>query len=228
MPELKKILGPRVPPERLTEERARFMTPTLLLGTAALLLVISIFFPHWRMVLLAPQYPGGLEVRAYLNHLEGDVAEIDGLNHYIGMRPLGEAAELERTLAIGAVLVIALLVAAAIFVHSRWAAYLSLPAAGFPVFFLLDLQYWLRDFGTNLDPRAPLSSSIEPFVPPVLGRGTVGQFATVAYPGTGMILAIVASVLILVGLYFHRRAYKPLVEARREEAEAEDARKAEG
>ena len=37
-------------------------------------------------------------VNAYINHLEGDVQEIDGLNHYIGMRPLGEAAQLERTI----------------------------------------------------------------------------------------------------------------------------------
>ena len=53
--------------------------------------------PYWSLVLHAPQYPGGLVVNAYINHLEGDVQEIDGLNHYIGMRPLGEAAQFERT-----------------------------------------------------------------------------------------------------------------------------------
>ena len=81
--------------------------------------------------------------------------------------------------------------------------------------FLADLQYWLASFGTNLDPRAPLSSSIEPFVPPVLGKGYVGQFSTVATPGAGLILATIASLLVIAGLYFHRRAYKPLVDARR-------------
>jgi len=217
-PSLKKVLGPRLSLEQIAEARARFLVPTLLLGLAGFLLLVSIFLPYWRLVLEAPQYPEGLEVRAYLNRLEGDVREIDGLNHYIGMRPLGEAAQLERTLSIAAVGGIALLALGAVYIHSKWALLFCLPALGFPFIFLADLAYWLRDFGTNLDPKAPLSSSIEPFVPPVLGRGTIGQFATVAQPDVGLILAFVASALIAVGLYFHRRAYKPLVEERKARA----------
>ena len=211
---MERWLGPRVSPEELAERRLHFLLPTLALGFAALLLLISIFLPFWKMTLLAPQYPGGLHVTAFLDRLEGDVREIDGLNHYIGMRPLGEAAQLERELSIAAVAAIALLVAAAIWIHNRHAALLALPALLFPVGFLADMYYWLRTFGTNLDPTAPLSSSIDPFVPPVLGRGVVGQFATVAMPGTGLLLAFGASALILAGLWLHRRAYKPLVEAR--------------
>jgi len=211
---LDQVLGPRVDPELLAERRMRFLLPTLTLGLAGLLLVVSIFLPYWQMTLLAPQYPGGLRVEAYLNHLQGDVREIDGLNHYIGMRPLGEAAQLERSLSIAAVAVIALLVVAAIYIHNRWAALLALPALLFPAVFLADMHYWLRHFGTNLDPAAPLSSSIDPFIPPVLGRGTVGQFATVASPGTGLLAAAAASLIIVAGLWLHRRAYKPLVEAR--------------
>ena len=215
MTKLERLFGPRVP-ERLSErERRRFALPTALLAIAAVLVLISIFQPYWVLVLNAPQYPGGLKVTAYLNHLEGDVREIDGLNHYIGMRPLAEAAQLERSLSIAAVLATGLLILAAVFIHNRWAALVALPALLFPLFFLLDLQYWLRDFGTNLDPTAPLSSSIKPFVPPVLGEGVVGQFSTVALPGAGLVLATVAALLVAVGLYFHRRAYKPLVEARR-------------
>jgi hypothetical protein len=211
---LERLIGPRVTPEELAERRLHFLLPTLALGAAAVLLVASIFLPYWRMTLLAPQYPQGLRVRAYLDRLEGDVREIDGLNHYIGMRPLGEAAQLERELSVAAVAVIALLVVAAIFIHNRRAALLALPALLFPAGFLGDLYFWLRNFGTHLDPKAALSSSIDPFVPPVLGRGTVGQFATVAYPDSGLWLAFAASALILAGLWLHRRAYKPLVEAR--------------
>ncbi len=209
---LARVFGPRVPRERLAADRARFLAPTLLLTSAAALLVVSIFLPYWHMKLLAPQYPKGLTVDAYLDRLEGDVREIDGLNHYIGMRPLGEAATLERAWSVTAIAAIVTLVLAAIFIHNRKAAWLSLPALCFPVVFLADLHFWLRSFGTNLDPRAPLSSSIKPFVPPVLGRGTVGQFATVATPGPGLILATVAAIAIVAGLWYHRRAYKPLVE----------------
>ena len=216
MTKLQKIIGPRVSVQEMAERRVRFMLPTLLLGTAGFLLVVSIFVPYWSMVLNAPQYPGGLKVQSYINRIEGDVAEIDGLNHYIGMRPLAEAAQLEQSLSVAALTVIALLLVGAVFIHTKWAALVSLPAMLFPAVFLGDMYYWLHNFGTNLDPKAPLSSSIKPFTPPVLGRGYVGQFSTDAYPGPGLILATVASVLILVGLVMHRRAYKPLVDAQAE------------
>jgi copper chaperone NosL len=213
-----KIVGPRAPMELLRQYRLRYLLPSLLLALAAFCLLVSIFVPYWRMTLLAPQYPGGLQVQVYVDRMTGDVREIDGLNHYIGMRPLGEAAHLERSLSIIAIAVLSLLVVAAIFIHSRWAALLALPALLFPALFLGDLAFWLRNFGQNLDPRAPLSNAIKPFVPPVLGEGVVGQFRTVAMVERGFYLAILASCLVLLGLYFHRRAYKPLVEAARHEA----------
>lgn len=210
---VEKILGPRVPAEEMRANRGRYLLPTALFLLAALLLLVSVFQPYWHMTLFAPQYPKGLTVHAYLNNLEGDVSELDGLNHYIGMRPLAEAASFEKSISVIGVLVLALLVLAAVFVHSRWAALLALPALLFPVIFLLDLQFWLANFGTNLDPTAALSSSVKPFVPKVLGEGLIAQFKTVAKPGVGLWLAMLASLLVLIGLYFHRRAYKPLVEA---------------
>lgn len=211
-PELEKIIGPRIPPEELKRNSIRYIIPTLLFAIAAILLVISITRPWWRLKLNAPQYPQGLFVTAYVNRMAGDVAEIDGLNHYIGMRPLAEAAELERTLSVFGISALALLILAAAFVHNRWAALLALPALFLPVFFLADLQFWLANFGMNLDPTAALSSSVDPFIPPVLWEGKIAQFSTVPRLLSGFWLAASASGLILVGLYFHRRAYKPLVD----------------
>ncbi|MCS7222396.1 MAG: cytochrome C [Anaerolineae bacterium] len=215
METLEKLVGPRTPAEQMAQDRLRYLLPTVLLGLAAFCLLVSIFVPYWRMKLLAPQYPRGLQVQVYVNRLAGDVREIDGLNHYIGMRPLSEAAQLERSLSIFVIAVLSLLVIAAIYVHNQWAALLSLPALLFPVIFLGDLYFWLWNFGQNLDPKAPLSSAIKPFVPPVLGEGVVGQFRTIAAVDRGFYLALLASALILLGLYFHRRAYKPLVDAER-------------
>lgn len=212
---LEEIVGPRVPPEELKRRWPRYFLPTALLALAAVALVVSWFLPYWHMTLLAPQYPKGLHVTAYLNRLEGDVREIDGLNHYIGMRPLEEAAQLERSLSVMLVGVLALLVLAGVLIHNWWAALLTLPAILFPAGFLADLYYWLSNFGQNLDPRAPLSNAVKPFTPPVIGVGTVGQFKTVASVGVGWWVAAGASLVILIALWFHRRAYKPLVEARR-------------
>jgi hypothetical protein len=213
--DMDRLIGPRVPADELKAHRARYALPTLFFTAAAILLLISLFLPWWQLTLHAPQYPKGLAVEAYLNRLDGDVSEIDGLNHYIGMRPLNEAASFERQVSMYGIVGISLLILAAVFVHNRWAALLALPALLLPVFFLADLQFWLANFGTNLDPTAALSSSIEPFIPPVLGEGTIGQFRTMALPDYSLYLAFVASGLILVGLFFHRRAYKPLVDAQR-------------
>jgi copper chaperone NosL len=207
------VIGPRLSADEIHRHAGRYMLPSLCFVLAHAALIVSLFFPYWTMTLEAPQYPQGLHVNAYLNRLEGDVDEIDELNHYIGMRKLGDAAKFEKAVAIGVTIALALLVQAAIVVHSRWAAVLVLPAVGFPAFFLLDLHLWMSHFGTHLDPHAALSNSIKPFVPPVLGTGIIGQFKTVAAAGPGLQLAALAAALVVIGLFFHRRAYKPLVDA---------------
>src|SRR5690606_27420330 len=128
----------------------------------------SLFLPYWHMELQAPQYPAGLHMTAYLNSLTGDVAEIDGLNHYIGMRSLFEAAQLERQIGVFAMIALIVMLEFAASIHTRWAVLLVAPAILFPVVFLVDLQLWMRHFGLNLDPNAPLSSAVKPFVPTAL------------------------------------------------------------
>lgn len=208
------IFGPRVPQDVWRKERKRFLLPTLFFVIAVILLFVSIFFPYWSLKLHAPQYPDGLTTELYINRVAGDIKEIDGLNHYIGMKPLEEAATLERTLSIFAIVGIILLILCAVYVHSPIALFLSVPAIFFPLFFLADLYFWMRNFGMNLDQRAPLSGSIKPFVPPLLGEGKIGQFKTVASWELGLYMSIAASVLIIIGLFYHRRAYKPLMNNR--------------
>lgn len=206
------VIGPRVSNDELHRHAGRYAAPAVAFLVARVALLCSLFMPYWLMTLHAPQYPDGLHVSAYLNRLEGDIDEIDHLNHYIGMRPLGEAAKFEKTVAIGATIALVLLIEGAMVLHSRWAALLALPAILFPVFFLVDLHLWMSHFGTHLDPHAALSTTIKPFVPPVLGTGVIGQFRTVASAGPGLWLAGGAAVMVLVGLVLHRRAYKPLSE----------------
>ena len=214
MDEREIFLGPRIPQELWEKEKKRFLLPSIILFIAAFLLLISIFLPYWNLTLHAPQYPGGLNIELYVSKVVGDVSEVDGLNHYIGMKPLEEAAPLERSLSIYIIIGIVLLCVAAIFVHSPVTLFLSIPAMLYPLFFLGDLYFWMWNFGMNLDQRAPLSGAIKPFVPPLLGEGKIGQFSTIAMWDTGLYMSIAASVLILIGLYFHRKAYKPLLDAK--------------
>ena len=84
--------------------------------------------------------------------------------------------------------------------------------------FVADLYYWMRTFGLSLNPEAPLSASVKPVVPTVIGEGGIGQFHTYAELGHGYWLAVGCAVLTVVGFVFHRRAYKPLHERMRKAA----------
>lgn len=193
---------------RFWERFGRWL-PSLLWVAAAVLLVVSMSYPYWGMILEAPQYPGGLQMRVFVNRMTGDddptrdeVAEIDNLNHYIGMKSLTEAAKVERSIAQPAVYLMALLLLVAAVWRRRWTWLLVVPALGFPLVFLGDLAFWMTYYGQNLDPYAPLSSAIHPFTPPILGRGVIGQFSTVASIEQGWYFLAAASLLIAVGLVF--------------------------
>jgi hypothetical protein len=181
---------------------------------AAVLILASMLFPYWGLVLQAPQYPGGLELRVFVNSMTGDadpvldeVAEIDGLNHYIGMKSLYDAAKFERSIAIPAVIImVILLVIAAVWKH-RFSWLLTIPAFSFPFVFLGDLAFWMNNYGQNLDPYAPLSSAIAPFTPPVLGEGVIGQFVTVANVQIGWYMLVGGSALIVIGILLRWRDY---------------------
>jgi hypothetical protein len=108
---LEKIIGPRVPAQEIGgESRAVPAADRCSSCWRRCCWWCRSFLPYWELTLNAPQYPKGLSVQAFLNDLEGDVAEIDGLNHYIGMRPLAEAATFEKSISVIGVVVMALLI----------------------------------------------------------------------------------------------------------------------
>jgi hypothetical protein len=217
MKTLDRILGPRVPREEMEAHPSIYRLPAYLFTGAAMLLMISMLLPYWVLRMSAPQFPKGLSIQAYVNRLAGDVVELEGLNHYVGLDSFEDGAVFERSIAIFAIIVLAGLLVAALLIHSRWVVVLVFPALVFPIVFLADLQYWLWSFGHNLDTSAPLANAVGEFTPPILGPAEIAQFDTLALPGLGLILAFVASVLVAVGLFYHRRAYKPLVDAQEDE-----------
>lgn len=209
-PDVKVLL-----PDGSTRRLSEYLIPSALLMLGALLLMISMFLPYWSMTMNAPQYPDGLRVDVFVNHLEGDMREIDSLNHYLGMPALDEGGRFERSISIASIVVLGLLLIAGVFVHNQWAGILALPAVTFPLLFLADLGYILYRYGHSIDPESALGGAIDPFTPPLLGAGKVGQFGTIASLEIGFYLALAAVLVVLAGLWFHRAAYKPLIEARK-------------
>ncbi|MCB0773610.1 MAG: hypothetical protein KDB93_09565, partial [Flavobacteriales bacterium] len=57
----------------------------ILIAFAALAMGIMLWQPIWRIDLWAPQYPEGLVLQIYHDSFTGNVDQINGLNHYIGM-----------------------------------------------------------------------------------------------------------------------------------------------
>jgi len=112
-----------------------------LLILAALALLFSPLFPYWNLKLAAPQYPKGLSLAIYPHHVGGDVSEIDGLNHYIGMRKIDDAAQMERRLGVPALVVMTACLVIASLWSSRWAVLLVVPV----IYSVLDdLGTWIQ------------------------------------------------------------------------------------
>src|SRR5688500_14578224 len=89
-------------------------TGRLLLLAAIVLLLLGGILPLWRISLVAPQYAEGLTLDMYAYQIVAgnngqDLAEINTLNHYIGMKPIAQADFLEMKLLPFAIGVFALL-----------------------------------------------------------------------------------------------------------------------
>jgi hypothetical protein len=198
----------------LARAKASWLQLPFLAGSAALL-IGSIFLPYWNIILRAPQYPKGLSVDVYVNRLEDmrAVREVDGLNHYIGMIPLTDAATIERAISLYAIPLIAILAVASIFAAGWWRTILRLPVVIYPVIFVIDLFGWLYYAGHSLDPTAALSSSISEFTPRLLGTGVIGQFKTEAQFEVGFWMAVLATVLVIVAIVLDWRKRQGLKES---------------
>src|SRR3989304_7017862 len=117
---------------------------------ACALLAGALLVRLWRMELVAPQYPQGLVMYAYGYKFADDpgtyyedVREINGLNHYIGMKPITEEAEMQLFIPSIAALAAATLLASFVAWKRRWGRALAI--AGFwvmPPLFVGGLSVW--------------------------------------------------------------------------------------
>lgn len=177
----------------------------VLLIVAAGLLFLSIFFPWWGMKFYAPQYPEGLDIIVYPYKLENenDVAIINGLNHYIGMKEFSEENFPELNYLpylIGGFAILTLVVG---IVRNKKLLYglIGLFVIG-GILGVYDIHRWLKSYGTNLDPSAPID--VDPFVPPVLGHNTIANFVTNSYFTTGTFIIGLAFILMIIPLWKDR------------------------
>lgn len=156
------------------------------------------------MELKAPQYPEGLNIIVYPDKLEGEIDIVNGLNHYIGMSEFSEEnfPELRYLPYVIGGLAILPLLTAIIRRKSLLYGLIGIFSIG-GALGVYDLYSWLRDFGTNLSPTAPIT--VDPFIPPIIGENTMANFITYSYLGTGSYLILIAFILILIPLWKDRK-----------------------
>ncbi|SEN45199.1 hypothetical protein SAMN05192533_11393 [Mesobacillus persicus] len=180
------------------------LVSSVLIVASALLIFASLFFPWWRMEFFAPQYPEGLNIIVYPDKLEGDIDNINALNHYIGMKNFSEENFPELQYLKYLIIGLAVIVLSVALIRRKAYLYtvIALFAAG-GTLGVWDLRRWLKDFGTNLDPMAPIE--MEPFIPPIIGENIVANFTTYSILGTGSYLVMAAFLLLLIPLWKDRK-----------------------
>lgn len=172
---------------------ARVLTAIASVTLGALFLV-----PLWQIHLVAPQYPEGLGMRIGISDIRGvgpdDLNNINGLNHYIGMKHITPDAipELRYMPWIVGGLIIFGLIAAAVAnrkVLFAWMGTFSVVAvAG-----LVDFWRWEYDYGHNIDfEHAIIKIPGMNYQPPLIGVKQLLNFTAVSWPDVGAWLALAA------------------------------------
>ena len=175
----------------------------LMVAVSAVALAGALFFPLWRVSLTAPQYPEGLGMHIWAHTVSGvepnDLQNINGLNHYIGMRTIVPESIPELQFMRGGILamsVAGLLVAAT--GRRRWMLVWGSALLLSAVVGLVDFWRWEYDYGHNLDlEHAPIQVPGMSYQPPLIGSKQLLNFTATSLPATGGLLAI-ASVILAV------------------------------
>ena len=192
----------------------------MILGSA--MLVGLFFFPMWNIRLGAPQYPEPLGIDIHVNGLRGesefDIQNIDGLNHYIGMKTLPKPEDMWEFSVFPKVVAAMALIGIVI---GLLGVFQKISPIWFLVWFVLmsilgalgiyDFNLWLVSYGTDLDPNAILKL-VNPdgtpmqYNPPLIGHKKLLNFDAFSYPRAGGIMMGVGMLLTLAAYYFAQKS----------------------
>jgi len=177
---------------------------------ASLILILSFFFPIWYIDLEAPQYPEGIGLEIWLNKIAGqkpnDLANINGLNHYIGMKEINPDAIPEMK--IMPFIIIFLIVFGLIsgisgkrsLVYTWIVLFFVVAAVG-----LYDFYMWEYDYGHNLNPHAAIKVPGMAYQPPLIGSKMLLNFNATSMPHIGSWILVLTVVLAAVALYLDKK-----------------------
>lgn len=181
----------------------------VLIAISALLMISAYYVPLWQILMWAPQYPEGLEMKIWINTISGDVKIISALNHYIGMKHIEVEMFPEFTYMIyiiGFIIGFGLLSA---LLNKRFMLWLFggiILLSG--VAALVDFYLWGYDYGHNLDPTAPIVVPGMAYQPPLLGTKQLLNFTAFSGPDIGGWIFLVSGILAIGTLVYEIRLSK--------------------
>lgn len=173
-------------------------------------MAVPYFLPLWRISLIAPQYPEGLGMRIGISSVEGakpnDLNNINGLNHYIGMKPI-EADAIPELRFMPWILAALLAGAVAVAVTGRRRLLKAWVSTAFLVSIagLADFWWWGYKYGHELDPEtAIIKIPGMTYQPPLIGSKQLLNFTAVSWPDLGGIALALGIALGVVALWLSR------------------------
>ncbi len=168
-----------------------------ILAFSGVALLAVILLPIWRIELIAPQYPEGLELLIYSYKIAGQVDIINGLNHYIGMKELRTEDFIEFTVLPYIIGVYGLAFILVGLLARRRGLYILMGAfLLFGVVAMVDFYIWLHNYGHNLDPNAAIKVPGMAYQPPLIGYKQLLNFLAFSIPAIGGWIFIGCGVLL--------------------------------
>jgi len=175
------------------------MPSRVLLLIVSGLLFGSLLFPMWRIELTAPQYPEGLLLQLHANKIGGDVAIINGLNHYIGMKTLHTEDFVEFTILPYIFSFFGVFALLMFFVAKRKGVFLLFGSfILFTIMAGLDFYRWNYEYGHNLNPNAAIVVPGMAYQPPLIGYKQLLNFGAYSIPDIGGWMMIAAGLLLFI------------------------------
>ena len=185
------------------------ITSRIFLYLCALGLVLVIFVPIWRIELSAPQYPEGLSLSIYANGLRGNVAIINGLNHYIGMKTLHNEDFFEFTILPYCIAGFAIAFALVAIANRRhWLNVLLVLFIVFGIVAMADFWKWEYNYGHNLNPDAAIIVPGMAYQPPLIGFKQLLNFGAYSIPDAGGWIFLGAGLVLMALVVFEWKIIK--------------------
>ncbi|HRI47209.1 MAG TPA: hypothetical protein PK559_08910 [Ignavibacteriaceae bacterium] len=182
----------------------------IIIALSSLLLVLTFFFPLWKIDLNAPQYPEGLGLRIWLHQISGlkpnDLQSINGLNHYIGMKPIEQDSIPELTI-MPYIMIFMILsgLAIALFKQKKMVYIWLILFVILGIIGLYDFYLWGYEYGHNLNPNAPIKVPGMTYQPPLIGSKQLLNINAVSLPSISSFLILISILLIITTIYLDKK-----------------------